>query len=150
MYKHILVALDASEPSRRGLAEALRLAAGASETTLRLVHVVKTAVGALQVTEAAYAAAEPLSETVARANDSAVRSAEEHCLQNGVCFESKLLETAVDNIGDLILEEANAWPADLIVMGTHGRSGLSRLVLGSTAEYVLHHAPVPVLMVRKA
>jgi nucleotide-binding universal stress UspA family protein len=48
----------------------------------------------------------------------------------------------------LIVEKAKEWPADLIVMGTHGRRGLSRLVLGSDAEWVLRSTPVPVLMVR--
>lgn len=48
----------------------------------------------------------------------------------------------------LILEAAKALGADLIVMSTHGRSGLSRALLGSVAEAVTHHAPVPVLLVR--
>lgn len=47
-----------------------------------------------------------------------------------------------------ILKAAAEYPADLIVMGTHGRGGLSRLVLGSVAETVLRHAPCPVLTVR--
>ncbi|WP_104990606.1 universal stress protein [Deinococcus sp. NW-56] len=48
----------------------------------------------------------------------------------------------------LILEAARTLEADLIVMSTHGRSGLSRALLGSVAEAVTHHAPVPVLLVR--
>ncbi|HVK14017.1 MAG TPA: universal stress protein [Gemmataceae bacterium] len=47
-----------------------------------------------------------------------------------------------------ILETARGLPCDLIVMGTHGRSGLGRLVLGSVAEDVLRAAPCPVLTVR--
>ncbi len=49
-----------------------------------------------------------------------------------------------------ILKLAAEYPADLIVMGTHGRSGLSRLVIGSVAETVLRQAPCPVLTVRAA
>ena len=48
----------------------------------------------------------------------------------------------------LILEAALQWRADLIVMGTHGRRGVSRAVLGSDAETVLRKATVPVLFVR--
>ncbi|WP_034384414.1 universal stress protein [Deinococcus sp. YIM 77859] len=48
----------------------------------------------------------------------------------------------------LILEVAREEGADLIVMSTHGRSGLGRALLGSVAEAVAHHAPVPVLLVR--
>ncbi len=46
-----------------------------------------------------------------------------------------------------ILKTAETWQADLIVMGTHGRTGLSHLLMGSTAEYVIHHSKVPVLIV---
>lgn len=49
---------------------------------------------------------------------------------------------------DAILEAAAEEKADLIVMGTHGRGGLSRMLLGSVAEHVLRRAPCPVLTVR--
>jgi nucleotide-binding universal stress UspA family protein len=49
-----------------------------------------------------------------------------------------------------ILDHARRNPADLVVMGTHGRGGVGRLVLGSVAETVLRHAPCPVLTVRSA
>jgi len=48
---------------------------------------------------------------------------------------------------DTIVREADAWPADLIVMGTHGRTGVGRLLLGSVAERVLRRAPCPVVTV---
>jgi universal stress protein A len=47
-----------------------------------------------------------------------------------------------------ILEAAREWKADLVVIGSHGRRGLARLVMGSVAEGVTRHAPVPVLVVR--
>jgi nucleotide-binding universal stress UspA family protein len=47
-----------------------------------------------------------------------------------------------------IVVVAKEWNADLVVIGTHGRSGLGRVLLGSTAEAVLRHAPCPVLAVR--
>jgi nucleotide-binding universal stress UspA family protein len=47
-----------------------------------------------------------------------------------------------------ILAAAKEWGADLIALGTHGRSGLGRVVLGSVAQAVLHEAPCPVLMIR--
>jgi nucleotide-binding universal stress UspA family protein len=48
-----------------------------------------------------------------------------------------------------VVEGAKNWPADLIVMGSHGRGGVEKILLGSVAESVLHHAPCPVLIVRK-
>jgi nucleotide-binding universal stress UspA family protein len=49
---------------------------------------------------------------------------------------------------DVIVQTAQAQRVDLIVMGTHGRTGLSHTLLGSVAEAVLRHAPCPVLMVQ--
>jgi nucleotide-binding universal stress UspA family protein len=51
-------------------------------------------------------------------------------------------------VGAVIAEYAEMWPADLIVIGTHGRRGIRRLVMGSDAEYVVRTTPVPVLLVR--
>jgi nucleotide-binding universal stress UspA family protein len=47
-----------------------------------------------------------------------------------------------------IVQAARAWPADLIVIGSHGRGGVTRVVLGSVADGVLRHAPCPVVVVR--
>jgi nucleotide-binding universal stress UspA family protein len=51
-------------------------------------------------------------------------------------------------IGDGILSAAREWSADVIVIGTHGRGGVVRLVMGSTADAVVRHAPCPVMIVR--
>lgn len=52
--------------------------------------------------------------------------------------------------GKEIIKTSQEWSADLIVLGTHGRTGLSRVLMGSTAEYVLRHAHCPVLVVPRA
>ena len=51
-------------------------------------------------------------------------------------------------VEERILTAAQNWPADLIVMGTHGRRGVKRAMLGSSAEAVLRASPIPVLLVR--
>ena len=66
----------------------------------------------------------------------------------GVPADGKLVETAGRRLGELVAEEARSWEADLVVVGTHGRRGMSRVFLGSGAEQVLRLAPVPVLAVR--
>lgn len=65
--------------------------------------------------------------------------------QDGVAVE---LRTATGAIAETILELAADAKADLIVMGTHGRTGLAHLFIGSMAEKVLRHSPIPVLTVR--
>ena len=57
-----------------------------------------------------------------------------------------MIETGIPH--EVIAETARTVGADLIVMGTHGRSGLNRLMIGSVAENVVRHAPCPVLTVR--
>ena len=54
------------------------------------------------------------------------------------------------DVGNLLLSRAADLSCDLIVMSTHGRGGLSRLVFGSVAEDVVRHAPCPVLILRPA
>jgi nucleotide-binding universal stress UspA family protein len=69
--------------------------------------------------------------------------------QQGVEVETTLIETVAGPVGEVIVEAAEKWPADLIVLGTHGRRGIRRLVMGSDAEYVVRTTPVPVLLVRE-
>lgn len=66
----------------------------------------------------------------------------------GVAVDTALHELSEGRIHELVVQEAKAWKADLIVAGTHGRRGPSRFFIGSDAEQILHIAPVPMLLVR--
>ena len=68
----------------------------------------------------------------------------------GVDVDSKLIaiELYGERIYDVIEEQANQWPADLIVIGTHGRRGVRHLMLGSVAEGLIRVATKPVLLIR--
>ena len=66
-----------------------------------------------------------------------LKNAEAVALKEGVKTNSKMAETIGHRVSKLILEEAKAWQADLIVMGTHGLRGIERLVVGSDAETVI-------------
>jgi len=68
--------------------------------------------------------------------------------KHGIDVEPVLLESVGSRVADLIIKQAKKWRADVIVLGTHGRRGLSRVVMGSDAETVLRETPVPVLLVR--
>jgi nucleotide-binding universal stress UspA family protein len=146
MYKKILVPIDGSETSRRGLDEAIQLARDNS-AKIRLVHVVNTAVVAVE-----YPGGSPMDDVSnVRDNSEAVmKGAADIVSRSGLTAETVILGTPIENTGELIVHQATEWPADIIVMGTHGRRGLPRVVLGSNAEYVLRHTSVPVLLVRKS
>jgi nucleotide-binding universal stress UspA family protein len=68
---------------------------------------------------------------------------------SGVPADGRLLDTPGRRLGDVVADEARAFEADLVVVGTHGRRGIGRVVLGSGAEQVVRMAPVPVLTVRQ-
>lgn len=146
MYGKILVPVDGSEPSGLGLAEALKLAKE-SHAILKIVHVANEFV----MTDASYVPSNyyeiligPLREAGKKVLADAAALARTH----GVEAQTALLETVGGRAANLIVEAARDWPADLIVMGTHGRRGLQRLALGSDAEMVLRTSPIPVLLVR--
>lgn len=61
---------------------------------------------------------------------------------------AKLVEVMGGPAGARIVRQAVEWPADLIVCGTHGRGGIRRIVMGSDAEFIIRHTPVPVSVLR--
>lgn len=146
MYQRILVPVDGSPTSNRGLEEAAKLAALCG-ARLRLVHVVDEMSLALAMD--AYSGYVGDWLTVLR---NAGRQLLEQSLAivkaAGVEADTRLFDNFSGSINDLILHEAEHWNADLIVLGTHGRRGPKRWVLGSTAEQIVRASPVPVLLVR--
>ncbi len=69
-------------------------------------------------------------------------------LKSRLSAECVTFEAAEGYIKDKILDKAVAWPADLIVMGSHGRRGLEKWLLGSVSQAVVAHAPCSVEIVR--
>ena len=68
----------------------------------------------------------------------------------GVAVDTVLLDKLGQRLGAAVANSAKHWNADLIVVGTHGRRGLGRLLMGSGAEQIIRQAPAPVLVVRAA
>lgn len=66
----------------------------------------------------------------------------------GIAVQTRLVEDVATRVWENVVHEAAAWKADLIVIGSHGRRGVWRLMLGSDAEQIVRHAAVPVLLVR--
>ena len=145
MYRRILVPLDGSDAAGLGLAQATRLAL-ALGASLRLVHVIDDGL-AFAAPEFAMRSMERLGcmrvhgQAIVDQALSAARAA-------GVAAEGACIEVIGEPPGPAITAEARRWDADLIVLGTHGRRGIRRLVLGSDAEHVVRTATVPVLLVR--
>jgi nucleotide-binding universal stress UspA family protein len=145
MYNHILVPVDGSAASNRGVLEAIKLAKSTG-ARLRLVHVVDDMVGLVATTPTVYPVdvIKSLREAGQEILGKSVALVREHALN----AESVLVESIGTPAARMIIAQARQWPADLIVIGTHGRRGVRRLVMGSDAEWLVRTAPVPILVVR--
>ena len=141
-FRRILVPVDGSATSNKALVTALDMARD-SDSQVRLIHVVD---------ELAYMTGfEASGEVLAIVREGAQRvlaEAAEIAKAAGVPAETHLLDEPGHRLGDMIANEAAEWKADLIVVGTHGRRGMSRMLLGSGAEQILRLSPIPVLVVR--
>lgn len=147
-YRKILVAVDGSTASAKGLREALRLAK-AEGARLFILHVVDEypAFAALDGMMAGAPGAD-LVPALREGGKRVLARAKTTAEKAGVPAKAVLREMLSGPAAYPIVREAKKLGADLIVLGTHGRRGVRRLVLGSDAEQVVRTASVPVLLVR--
>jgi nucleotide-binding universal stress UspA family protein len=145
LYKKILVPVDGSESSLRGLQHAILLANDLS-ASLRLIYVVHDYL----VADGRHGLAKwsGLLNELREQGRSILDQAAGIARSQGIETVTECVETPMGSVGAAITQHATEWPADLIVIGTHGRRGIRRLVMGSDAEYIVRTAPVPVLLVR--
>ena len=144
MFKHILVPVDGSSTSLKAVDKAADLAKafGSNVTVMSVIdHYPFTGVGV----EFGPGQDQFLATATAIANQ-AIHAAQAAFSKAGVKAESLVVESDTPHRG--ILEAAAGQGADLIVMGSHGRRGLEKLVLGSVTQRVLGAAHLPVLVVR--
>jgi len=146
MYQRILVPIDGSATAEAGFDEALKLGK-LTGATLRLVHVVDLVP---YTTDYGFGPcyAGDLIPLIREAGENLLQAARSKATQAGLAVETRMLDSFSGRVSDQILDEALAWGAELIVIGTHGRRGISRLAMGSDAEQVLRQAQVPVLLIR--
>jgi len=142
-FERILVATDFSESSRQALEYALSIAERFG-SELALVH-------SWETPDYSYAAGLYLPvDVVAPIERAAAARLEEAATELKARFSSASSVLRAGVPWEEILETASQWPADLIVMGTHGRRGLKRALLGSVAEKVVRMSRIPVLTVHGA
>ena len=147
MFKQILVPVDGSDTSAIGLNTAIELAVD-QKATLHILHVVDETVLTQSVVAGGY-----LSEDVLKAfvdgGQKVLDAAIDRAKARGVTAHGILVEDITETVADVIVTEAHKASADLIILGTHGRRGMRRLVMGSEAEGVVRLTTVPVMLVRQ-
>ena len=145
MYQHILVPLDGSTTAERGLREAVRIAAE-QKSKLHLLHVIEDFPTLMEMSSAV--SFDSMMREVRGYGENVLSRAKAAAAEAGVTSETSLREVTRGRIANVVVDEARSSGCDLIVMGTHGRRGFSRLALGSDADRVVRESPVPVLLVR--
>ncbi|HIQ12443.1 MAG TPA: universal stress protein [Caldilineales bacterium] len=143
MYQRILVPLDGSKLAEQAIPYAAELCKGATEVTLfQVVHLPLP----LVAPDASMAVPMPDPKQLLQDALDYLNGIAEKLREEGVRVVTDAVER--DAVAEALVEYAQEHDIDLIVMTTHGRSGLSRLIFGSVAESVVRHAPCPVLLVR--
>lgn len=146
MYERILVPVDGSATSNAGLIEATKLAK-LTGAHMRLLHVVDEmpfmmaagGFGAMTV---------DVLGSLKTAGEAILQEARTRVETSGVAVDSVLLDSNGGRLCDRVIEQADSWSADVLVLGTHGRRGVRRMLLGSDAEQIVRTSTVPVLLVR--
>ena len=150
MYKRILVTVDGSATSNKALVAALEMASySGGRSVIRLIHVLD---------ELVYL---PGLDPHAGQFGSAIRvmrEAAEKVLADGLAIvqsagvqgDTVLVDRLGAHLAETVAAQAKDWNASLLVVGTHGRRGVGRMLMGSGAEQIIRLAPCPVLVVRSA
>ena len=150
MYRRILVAVDGSATSKKALVAALEMASySGGRSVIRLIHVLD---------ELVYL---PGLDPHAGQFGSAIRvmrEAAEKVLADGLAIvqsagvqgDTVLVDRLGAHLAETVAAQAKEWNASLLVVGTHGRRGVGRMLMGSGAEQIIRLAPCPVLVVRSA
>jgi nucleotide-binding universal stress UspA family protein len=143
-YQHILVPVDGSETSYKAIKEASKFAK-AMHSKITLVQVLELdpyiAEGYLTTGQS-----NPFIERAREYLAKTIADAKQKFLDEGVEVDAILLDGV--SVPDKILEAAEQNQIDLIIMGSHGRAGFSKLFLGSQTQKVLAHTQIPVLVIR--
>lgn len=150
MYQHILVPVDGSKTSQASLLEVANFARLCPGAVIRLVHVVDLIQATSSITEFASSAIPltKLEDDIRKEGQEILDRALATAKEAGFTPEAALLESYGKPTPEMILEAAETWSADIIIMGTHGYSGLTHLLLGSVTDGVIRHSTVPILLVR--
>ena len=143
-YKRILVPVDGSPTSAKGMKAAIRLARE-NRGKLLLLHVVEE-YSAFVAPEMG-ASIGPILDSLRAAGQRTLARVARAATKAGARPQAVLVENFGSRVSVTIVQQAKRLRADLIVMGTHGRRGINRALLGSDAESVVRYSPVPVLLV---
>ncbi|MBI5694602.1 MAG: universal stress protein [Nitrospirae bacterium] len=144
MYDRVLIPVDGSDVSNHAAREGFRLAK-ALGSKVTLLYVIDLAIVTIPEAETGLTNYDVIHQTFREQGERVLGSLSALAAQAGVVLDAVVAE---GDVHDEIINKAEDMKAGLIVMGTHGRRGLNRLLLGSVAESVARRAHCAVLLIR--
>ncbi|BDD94202.1 universal stress protein [Pandoraea sp. XJJ-1] len=147
MPHRILLATDGSETSWRALHEAIRFAM--PDDVVRAVSVIDDPFAHYQAAFASHIDLEAVRDALISENQQTLSDTYKTLREEGIQADTRSIDLRAwgGTVADAIIREAERWHADLLVLGTHGRKGVRRLLMGSVAEQVLRQTHRPVMLV---
>lgn len=150
MYKNILVAVDGSPTSNLALLEAAKLAK--TDACLRIVYVVENPVWSIPLQAGVIYDVDLMHRSLVQTGKEILDRSKNLLMEKGVTARTHLVDLSETNatggIAAALVRESQDWEADILVVGSHGRRGFRRLLMGSVADSVIRLATTPVLLVR--
>lgn len=145
MYQRIVVPVDGSATASKALTAALQMARDAGGS-VHLVHVVE---GLTPITADPYGAySGDVIEIMRQSGRKILEDALVVAQAAGVAADTELFDNFGVRLAEVVADAALRFKADLLVVGTHGRRGIGRMLMGSGAEQIIRLSPVPVLVIR--
>lgn len=148
MYRRILVAVDGSATSNKAVSAALEMASfSGGRSSIRLIHVLDEMayfVGLDPYAGQSYSVIGVMREAGEKILADALAIAQ----SAGVQADTVLVDQLGSHLAETVAAEAKSWDASLVVVGTHGRKGIGRMLLGSGAEQIIRLSTCPVLVLR--
>lgn len=140
-----MVGIDGSQIAVSALAEAIRLA----RRERAAIHAVSVVERVPDIVWPGPGFDDPVAreQSMREAAQAALARAHDLFTLTNLAGETSLVDAGHSDVASVLLRESHAWGADLVVLGTHGRGGMERILLGSTAESFLRNADIPVLVV---
>ena len=149
MHQRIFIAIDTSTTAQKALDEAIGLA---KATGARLCIATAIDEGPLDqhgMGLGSYIDVDKVKQQMRESGHALLEQAQAKAAAAGCVAEQKLIESAEQRVAEMIADSASQWQADLIVVGTDGRRGFERMLMGSVAENLVRIATTSLMLVRE-
>ncbi len=149
MYKRIIVAIDDSATSNKALNDAAQLATSVG-AALCIVHAEdESLLEHSAISTGTLIDVDEVEAEIRAGGMQLLNGAAAHVARHGITAEKRLIESSSKRVPEMITECARDWEADLVIVGTHGRRGMERLLVGSVAEKLVRVANTSLMLVRE-